>query len=245
MAPHPGGLRAAVRISGLTRAFGERLILDHLDLDIAEGEFVALLGRSGSGKSTVLRALADLDHDATGSGTIEAPERRSVIFQDARLLPWKRVRDNVLLGLDRRDAARAAAALAEVELTDRADAWPYELSGGEQQRVALARSLLREPQLILADEPFSALDALTRLKMQDLLRDLIARHRPAVLLVTHDVDEAIALADRIILLDGGRLVLDLPVDLPTNPRERTRTAADIRAALLERLGVKRLDAHDA
>lgn len=227
-----------VRIRGLSRTFGERTILQAIDLDIARGEFVALLGRSGSGKSTVLRALAGLDYDVEGAGDIDVPEERSVIFQDARLLPWKRVRDNVILGLDRKAEARADAALGEVGLTERADAWPFELSGGEQQRAALARSLLREPKLILADEPFSALDALTRIRMQQLLKDLVARHRPAVLLVTHDVDEAINLADRIIVLDEGYLTEDITVDLPAEAGARELRIAALRRTLLAALGVK-------
>jgi sulfonate transport system ATP-binding protein len=198
---------------GLTRAFGERKVLDALDIGIAPGEFVALLGRSGSGKSTLLRALARLDYDVTGEGELFIPAKVSVVFQDSRLLPWRRVLDNVVLG--RRDAGarqRAVDALAEVGLAGRERAWPNELSGGEQQRVALARALVGEPQLLLADEPFGALDALTRIKMHDLLRELCRRHRPAVLLVTHDIDEALTLADRVVVLEEGRIAFDLRPD---------------------------------
>jgi sulfonate transport system ATP-binding protein len=199
----------AVHIERLTRRFGDRVVLDSLDLDIAPGEFVALLGRSGSGKSTLLRALAQLDHDGTGEGTLRVPANRAVVFQDSRLLPWARVLDNVVLGLREPDArARGLAALDEVGLGGRERAWPNELSGGEQQRVALARSLVRSPELLLADEPFGALDALTRIRMHELLRVLYERHRPAVLLVTHDVDEAMSLADRVLVLDEGRIVAD-------------------------------------
>ncbi|WP_432493971.1 ABC transporter ATP-binding protein [Kineococcus gypseus] len=239
MATLPGGLTApAVRTRGLVRRFGGRTVLDSLDLDLAPGEFTALLGRSGSGKSTLLRALARIDHEAEGSGAIEEPGDVSVVFQDSRLLPWLRVLDNVVLGLRGADAReRGRHALAEVGLAGRERTWPHQLSGGEQQRVALARSLVREPALLLADEPFGALDALTRLRMHDLLRELHARHRPAVLLVTHDVDEAIALADRVLVLVDGRLGLDVPVDLPTpRPREDPRAAA-LRARLLGALGV--------
>jgi sulfonate transport system ATP-binding protein len=220
-----------VRVRGLVRRFTLRGVLNGLDLDIARGEFVALLGRSGSGKSTLLRALADLDHEAQGSGEIVRPERLSVVFQDARLLPWKRVLDNVVLGLDGADAdARGLRALEEVELGGRARSWPYELSGGEQQRVALARSLVREPHLLLADEPFGALDALTRIRMHALLRRLSEIHNPAVLLVTHDVDEAIALADRVVVLEGGRLAANL-----ITPRVGRRVDPDDAAALKDRL----------
>ncbi len=241
MATHAGGLTrpgTAVRIRGLHRSFGEHRVLDDLDLDIAPGEFVAILGRSGSGKSTLLRALAGLDHDVTGSGEISAPDNLSVVFQDARLLPWARVLENVLLGArDGWARARAQQALVEVGLAGRERSWPNELSGGEQQRVALARSLVREPALLLADEPFGALDALTRIRMHGLLRRLRERHQPAVLLVTHDVDEAVALADRVVVLDQGRLAVDLPVE-PAGPRAHDEPAARrLRTTLLAHLGV--------
>ncbi|MEU5153736.1 ABC transporter ATP-binding protein [Glycomyces sp. NPDC021274] len=251
MATHTGGLTAAtaVRICDLHRSFtDDRPVLSGLDLHIAPGEFVALLGRSGSGKSTLLRALAGLDRvaegrastgaDAKGTGSIEVPEQVSVIFQDSRLLPWQRVLRNVVIGLEGPNAKeRGREALAEVGLAGRERAWPRELSGGEQQRTALARSLVREPQLLLADEPFGALDALTRIKMHGLLRALHERHRPAVLLVTHDVDEAIALADRVLVLDSGHLRTERRVDLdgPRNPSD-PRFAA-IRTELLAALGL--------
>jgi len=190
MATHPGGLitevRPAVRTKRLVRKFGDRIILKELDLTIAPGEFTALLGRSGSGKSTLLRAVARLDHTVEGSGELTVPERVSLSFQDSRLLPWLRVLDNVILGLRGPGAReRGLTALEEVGLAGRDRSWPHELSGGEQQRAALARALVREPELLLADEPFGALDALTRIKMHGLLRELYERHRPAVLLVTH------------------------------------------------------------
>jgi len=225
-----------VRVRALARRFTVKGVLANVDLEIDRGEFVALLGRSGSGKSTLLRALAGIDFEAIGNGLIEAPDRISVVFQDARLLPWMRVIDNVILGLNGADArARGATALAEVELGDRASAWPHELSGGEQQRVALARALVREPELLLADEPFGALDALTRLRMQALVRRLVERHRPAVLLVTHDVDEAIHLADRIVVLEDGRISAELR--RPLDPPARAQALAPLRARLLGLLGV--------
>lgn len=234
--------RPAVRIHGLERSFEDRKVLDGLELDIREGEFVALLGRSGSGKSTLLRALAGLDHHVDGKGVLSAPANVSVVFQDARLLPWKRVLDNVLLGLTGPDAReRARAALAEVGLADREEAWPVELSGGEQQRVSLARSLVRDPELLLADEPFGALDALTRIRMHKLLRKLCERHRPAVLLVTHDVDEAIELADRVAVLEDGRITADVPVDIEGPRRHGTPDYAALREGLLKRLGVEPAD----
>lgn len=240
MAQDPGRLSrpSVVQAHGLTRRYGERTIIDGVDLQIGRGEFVALLGRSGSGKSTFLRALAGLDHGVSGSGRLDTPEAVSVVFQDARLLPWKRVVDNVALGLGgAAPRERALAALAEVELTPRAQAWPMQLSGGEQQRAALARSLVRAPDLLLLDEPFGALDALTRLRMQALLLDLCARHQPAVLLVTHDVDEAIHLAQRVLVLDEGRFIVDLTIDLPSDPARRELRFAEVRLQLLTSLGV--------
>jgi sulfonate transport system ATP-binding protein len=239
MAPHADQLTSAgVRIRGLTRRFGGHVVLDGVDLEIAAGEFVALLGRSGSGKSTMLRALAGLDYDVAGDGDLEIPERVSVVFQDSRLLPWRRVLANVILGLGVADArTRGVRALAEVGLEGRERAWPNELSGGEQQRVALARSLVGEPQLLLADEPFGALDALTRIRMHGLLRDLCKRHRPAVLLVTHDVDEAVQLADRIVVLDGGRIAVDVRLELPEPRSHRDAAFQETRELLLKALGV--------
>ncbi|MEU2369261.1 ABC transporter ATP-binding protein [Streptomyces pseudogriseolus] len=233
MAPHAQQLtRPAVRLRGLTRSFEGRTVLDGLDLDLPAGQFTALLGHSGSGKSTLLRAIAGIDHGVAGSGTLTAPERVSVVFQDSRLLPWRRVLPNVLLGLDGKDAEeRGRAALAEVGLAGRERAWPSELSGGEAQRAALARSLVREPELLLADEPFGALDALTRIKMHGLLRQLWERHRPSVLLVTHDVDEAIVLADRVLVLSRGRIEVDLAVE------REGGSHGEYRARLLHALGV--------
>ncbi|WP_031476834.1 ABC transporter ATP-binding protein [Streptomyces bicolor] len=233
MAPHTEQLtRPAVQLRGLTRSFDGRTVLDGIDLDIPAGQFTALLGHSGSGKSTLLRAVAGLDHEVAGSGQLSAPERVSVVFQDSRLLPWRRVLDNVLLGLDGKEAVRKGReALAEVGLEGRERAWPNELSGGEAQRAALARSLVREPELLLADEPFGALDALTRIRMHGLLRELWERHRPSVLLVTHDVDEAIVLADRVLVLERGRIGLDLTIDRDAHAR------GEYRGRLLAALGV--------
>jgi sulfonate transport system ATP-binding protein len=229
-------MKPVVCVRGLERGYDGKAVLDNLDLDIAPGEFVALLGRSGSGKSTFLRALADIDTEVSGSGMVVVPEGLAVVFQDARLLPWARVLDNVVLGLAGGDArARGRTALAEVELAGRERAWPGELSGGEQQRVALARALVRKPQLLLADEPFGALDALTRLKMHALLRRLCAAHQPAVLLVTHDVDEAIALADRVLVLEQGRIAADI-VTRGTAPAALRHTLLGLLGATQELAG---------
>ena len=244
MASHTGQLTPAVRVENLHRSFNEAGgVLNGLDLEIPPGEFVALLGRSGSGKSTLLRALAGLDRGVAGHGRIEVPERVSVVFQDSRLLPWKRLLDNVVLGLRSDDAAeRGSETLTEVGLAGRERAWPHELSGGEQQRASLARSLVRDPQLLLADEPFGALDALTRIRMHTLLRKLCEVHQPAVLLVTHDVDEAIVLADRVIVLDGGVVRHDARIDLGTRRSQADPAFARLRAQLLGELGVE--DDHD-
>lgn len=224
-----------VRLRGFHRRFGDNAVIEDLDLDIAPGEFVALLGRSGSGKTTLLRTLAGLD--TVVDQDVQVPSSRAVVFQDARLLPWKRVWRNVALGLrgaNKRD--RAEAALREVGLGHRLEAWPLTLSGGEAQRVALARALVREPTLLLLDEPFSALDALTRLRMHDLVLDLWQAHRPAMLMVTHDVDEAIALADRVLVLDKGRIVAEERIPAPRGTR--AELTHSLRHRLLDVLGGK-------
>ncbi|PZU51085.1 MAG: sulfonate ABC transporter ATP-binding protein [Sphingomonas sp.] len=226
-----------VRLRGLTRAFNGVNILNGIDLDIRAGEFVALLGRSGSGKTTLLRALGDLDRGY--SGELSAPAARAIAFQEARLLPWKRVWENVALGLSgTAPRHRAEAALREVGLAHRLDAWPATLSGGEAQRTALARALVREPRLLLLDEPFAALDALTRMRVHGLVEALWKEHRPAVLLVTHDVDEALLLADRVLILDTGHIALDIEIGLD-RPRHTDSTAfQQLRHTLLRGLGVE-------
>jgi sulfonate transport system ATP-binding protein len=233
----PGTVEPVVRLRNFTRRFGENTIIEGLDLEIGPGEFIALLGRSGSGKTTLLRTLAGLD-DARGQD-ITVPGSRAVVYQDARLLPWKKVWRNVALGLRGGNVrARAEKALAEVGLSHRLDAWPLTLSGGEAQRTALARALVREPELLLLDEPFAALDALTRYRMHDLVLALWRTHRPAVLLVTHDVDEAIALADRILVLDGGRIVAEERIGAQRG--ERSGFTPRLRETVLGRLGVERV-----
>ncbi|RVB73362.1 MULTISPECIES: ABC transporter ATP-binding protein [unclassified Mesorhizobium] len=226
---------AVVKVEGLVRRFSGHDVLRGVDLDIRRGEFVALLGKSGSGKSTILRALAGLDDGADGAGRITVPPRRSVLFQDSRLLPWKSVIENVTLGLDGPDVReRALSALREVELQHRISAWPKTLSGGEQQRVALARSLVRSPDLLLADEPFSALDALTRIRMQRLLLELCRRHQPSVLFVTHDVEEALRLADRVLIISDGVVSSNHEVAAARTSLDRSEK---LRNEILERLGV--------
>jgi sulfonate transport system ATP-binding protein len=248
--PTAAAAAPVLQLRGCSRRFGSHTVLDRLDLAIAAGEFVALLGRSGSGKTTLLRTLAGLDKVTEGEAKI--PTARAVVFQEPRLLPWKRVWQNVLMGLDTGalggpKAARGLAfrALAEVGLEHRVDAWPATLSGGEAQRAALARALVREPQLLLLDEPFASLDALTRIRMHALVAALWQAHRPAVLLVTHDVDEAIALADRVLVLADGHLVAEQRITLPRKRNPATPEFAALRRHFLESLGVDVDDAAES
>ncbi|POR51555.1 sulfonate transport system ATP-binding protein [Paraburkholderia eburnea] len=219
----------AVSVRGLQRRYGTRVVIDALDLDIRQGEFVALLGESGCGKTTLLRSLAGLDKP--DAGQIRAPDRPSVVFQEHRLLPWATLWENVALGHESSiGRAGASRALAEVGLAGREQDWPRNLSGGQAQRVALARALVRDPALLLLDEPFAALDALTRIKMHGLVKELVARHSPGVLIVTHDVDEALALADRILVMRAGRIAASF------EPKDHTPQA--LRLTLLQELGVQ-------
>jgi sulfonate transport system ATP-binding protein len=229
--------RLAVHVQGLAKAFGDQTILAGVDLEIRRGEFVVLLGASGTGKTTLLRILAGLER--ADRGLVRVPQVRTTVYQEPRLVASMRVASNVSIGQPRGASTRQAAqrALAEVGLASHARAWPATLSGGEAQRVALARALVREPELLLLDEPFAALDALTRLQMQDLVGTLFAVHQPAVLLVTHDVDEAVRLAHRVLVLRAGRFALDVPIEAPF-PRDRNASAfLEHRRQLLSALGV--------
>ncbi|MFC7737053.1 ABC transporter ATP-binding protein [Roseomonas sp. GCM10028921] len=228
----------AVSVRGLTRRFGSNTVLHGLDLNLEPGSFTALLGRSGSGKTTLLRTLAGLDL-VPGDAEIRLPEAVAAVFQEPRLLPWKRVWNNVALGLPGREVkARAERALSEVGLARHRDAWPATLSGGEAQRVALARALVREPRLLLLDEPFAALDALTRIRMHALVLDLWRAHGPTTLIVTHDVDEAVLLADRVLVLDAGRIAADIPVEIPRPRSHGDARFVALRRRLLSELGVE-------
>ncbi|MFK4226452.1 ABC transporter ATP-binding protein [Streptomyces sp. NPDC019890] len=228
--------QAGVVVEKVVRQFGDRVVLDHLDLTIADEELVVLLGPSGCGKSTLLRVLAGLDRP--DGGLVEVPAKRAIVFQADRLLPWQRVLRNVTLGLYGPDAERRARdVLAEVGLSGREKAWPKELSGGEAQRVSLARALVSEPELVLLDEPFAALDAITRLRMHDLVRALRSKHHAAMLLVTHDVDEAIALADRIVVMSNGRIGTSHHVRISAADREASVAREELRSTLLHDLGL--------
>jgi sulfonate transport system ATP-binding protein len=228
-------------IEGIRKAFGEREVLKGIDLHIPAGQFVAVVGRSGCGKSTLLRLLAGLDAPSggallAGKGSLAAVrDDTRLMFQDSRLLPWKRVIDNVGLGLSGDWKPKAREALAAVGLAERAQEWPAALSGGQKQRVALARALIHQPRLLLLDEPLGALDALTRIEMQQLIERLWQQHGFTVLLVTHDVAEAVAIADRVILIEDGEIGLDLSVDLP-RPRQRgSARLAALEAEVLNRV----------
>jgi sulfonate transport system ATP-binding protein len=221
----------ALLIEGLSKSFGDRRVLSELDLVIPAGQLLAIVGRSGCGKSTLLRLIAGLDRASGGTISIGGAHVQSLqpnvrlLFQDARLLPWHRVLGNV--GIARADGWRetAAAALADVGLADRANDWPAVLSGGQSQRVALARALVSRPGVLLLDEPFGALDALTRMEMHRLLERIWREHGFTTVLITHDVAEAVALADRVIVIRDGRIALDIPVDLPRPRREAADTSA--------------------
>jgi NitT/TauT family transport system ATP-binding protein len=250
--PEPETVGASLDMQGVSHGFllhGEVLpVLQDVSLRVAPGEFVALLGPSGCGKSTLLRLVAGLDAPRRGRIVVDEAEvngpdpSRVVVFQDPTLFPWRTVWENAALGLQaqgrlRQSRGRVDAALALVGLTQFAKAYPHQLSGGMAQRAALARALVREPRLLLLDEPFASLDALTRIRMHDLVLNLWGAHAPAVLIVTHDVDEAISLADRVLVLDGGRIAAQERIDLP-RPRDGSAGFQAIRRRLLGHLGVE-------
>ncbi|MEC5384934.1 ATP-binding cassette domain-containing protein [Uliginosibacterium sp. H3] len=226
----------ALSVRGVHKRYGEREVLKGINLDIKPGEFVAIVGRSGCGKSTLLRLIAGLESGQEGQllydgSATDNRDATRIMFQDSRLLPWKRVGDNVALGLPPHEYINAEYVLGQVGLRDRRNEWPARLSGGQRQRVALARALVHKPRLLLLDEPLGALDALTRIEMHTLIESLWRESGFTALLVTHDVSEAIVLADRVVLIDEGRITLDERIDLP-RPRNRGSAAF---AALEERV----------
>ncbi|MCU0925500.1 MAG: ATP-binding cassette domain-containing protein [Hydrogenophaga sp.] len=229
----PAGVR--LQLKALSKRYGEREVLRHNQLTIEPGEFVAIVGRSGCGKSTLLRLIAGLEDASSGELLLNGQPVRGlhadtrIMFQDARLLPWKRVLDNVALGLPRERRQDAEVVLSQVGLGDRLNDWPARLSGGQRQRVSLARALVHRPNLLLLDEPLGALDALTRIEMHELIEGLWKRNGFTALLVTHDVQEAVALADRVVLIEDGAIALDEPVPLP-----RPRSRGDARFAAIEK-----------
>ncbi|MBC7391987.1 MAG: ATP-binding cassette domain-containing protein [Variovorax sp.] len=234
-----GGVRLEIR--GVHKRYGAREVLRNTQIDIAPGQFIVIVGRSGCGKSTLLRLVAGLE--PASDGTLSTNGRKidglhddtRIMFQEARLLPWRRVLDNVTLGLPAALRSRGREVLAQVGLADREHEWPARLSGGQRQRVALARALVHHPRLLLLDEPLGALDALTRIEMHRLIENLWQQHRFTALLVTHDVQEAVALADRVILIEDGRIALDENIAL-ARPRSQGDPAfAAIEKRILDRV----------
>jgi sulfonate transport system ATP-binding protein len=234
----PAGLH--IRIA--SKHYGAREVLRHIDLRLNPGEIISLTGASGCGKSTLLRIVAGLERDYRGGISLDGEklegidERVRFIFQEPRLLPWLNVAANVAFAEDDGKSQAAVAAsphvrqlLAEVGLLDYSAALPKELSGGQAQRVAIARGLFRQPRVLLLDEPFSAVDAFTRIKLQELLLRLADEHGFTVLLVTHDVDEAIHLSDRVLVIGDGRISAEIPVHA-ARPRERHHESVAIRDA---------------
>jgi sulfonate transport system ATP-binding protein len=234
-----GGLKLEVR--GVHKRYGAREVLRNTQLSIEPGQFIAIVGRSGCGKSTLLRLVAGLEPPsegtlATDGKTIDGlHDDTRIMFQEARLLPWRRVLDNVALGLPAALRGRSREVLAQVGLADRENEWPARLSGGQRQRVALARALVHHPRLLLLDEPLGALDALTRIEMHRLIESLWQAHRFTALLVTHDVQEAVALADRVILIEDGRIALDEHIGLPRPRSQGDPAFAAIEKRILDRV----------
>lgn len=228
------GQGVKISIEQIEKRFGEKTVLKDLSLHIEAGEFVVIVGKSGSGKSTLLRLAAGLDEPTTGEIAFndipvkESQENVTMMYQDSRLLPWKSVIKNVGLGLKGKWKEKAEETLDHVGLLQYKDVWPSTLSGGQQQRVALARALIHQPSLLLLDEPLSALDALTRMEMQNLIESLWLEQGFTAILVTHDVREAVKLGDRIVLIEDGAITLDIK-----NPAKRPREYSDMSLALIE------------
>jgi sulfonate transport system ATP-binding protein len=239
------GAGAPLCLRGVTKRFGDHQVLQGIDLDIRPGQFVAIVGRSGCGKSTLLRLLAGLDQPTSGVIEIDGlvsgwTDHVRLMFQEPRLLPWQHVAANVEVGLSHTPTGanrrrQAIEALAQVGLSGRETAWPAVLSGGQKQRVALARALVSHPRILAFDEPLGALDALTRIEMQALIEQVWQDKGFTAIVVTHDVSEAVALADRILLLDAGRVDMDVTVDLPRPRRRGDPAAAAIEGQILVRL----------
>ncbi len=236
-----GGRGVRLEIRGLSKKYGERQVLQHTELAIEPGEFVAIVGRSGCGKSTLLRLVAGLEKATQGTIRLDGRDVKGlsddtrIMFQDARLLPWRRVIDNVTLGLAKGGQAAAAAVLGQVGLAERLPDWPAKLSGGQRQRVSLARALVHNPRLLLLDEPLGALDALTRIEMHQLIEGLWQRNGFTALLVTHDVQEAVALADRVILIEDGRIALDERIDIARPRRHDDPRFGELENRILNRV----------
>ena len=233
---------AQVKVMGLTKTYGSNQVLQSLDLEIAPGEFVVVVGRSGGGKSTLLRIVAGFERPTDGGVLMDGEPLKGrnrcarVMFQNPRLLPWETVVENVGLGLNKKDwRQKAEKALKQVGLAQRALDWPAVLSGGQKQRVALARALVREPRLLMLDEPLGALDALTRIEMQRLIETIWQEKKFTAFLITHDVDEAVMLGDRILLIDNGQITMDTRVSLPRPRKRKDQEFVTLAEKVLERL----------
>lgn len=227
-------------LHGITKQFNDHKVLKGVDLTVSPGEFIAIVGRSGCGKSTLLRIISQLDSPTSGTVAIDGQQVKAsetpvkFLFQEPRLLPWKRIWENVALFASDHSRAAALESLALVGLADRADEFQGILSGGQKQRVALARALVSDPKILLLDEPLGALDALTRMEMQALIERLWAEKGITALLVTHDVSEAVYLADRVILIEDGEITMDQPIEL-ARPRERDQSFAYYEQKILDRV----------
>ena len=234
---------ASITLTGLEKSFGGNRVLRGINLHIPAGQFVAVIGKSGCGKSTLLRVLMGLDEPTEGAirfgSTADGATRPNarIVFQEPRLLPWLSVAENVVVGLgdkvDKRIALKeAAAVLSEVQLAEKTGEWPSRLSGGQRQRVALARALVSKPGVLALDEPLGALDALTRISMQELINRVWRELGFTTVLVTHDVSEAVHLADRVIVLEEGRIALDLAIPYPHPRRHGNAALAELEGKLL-------------
>ena len=229
-----------IQLKNLSKYYGDVCVLNNLNLEVKPGEFLAIVGRSGCGKSTLLKLIAELEEVTSGeillidNHTTQPVTTKDVrvMFQDARLLPWRSVQQNVQLGLTKNLYAKADSLLDAVGLTQKAKLWPAQLSGGQKQRVAFARALVHQPRILLLDEPLGALDALTRLEMQALIERLWLQHGFTTILVTHDVSEAVQLADRVILLDSGHIAQQYQINLP-RPRKRNHAFNDLEQQVLK------------
>jgi sulfonate transport system ATP-binding protein len=230
-----------IESQNIIKKFGNTQVLKDLNLMINPGEFVCVVGRSGCGKSTFLRLLAGLEKVSSGEILLDGDRTNGVhpdiriMFQDSRLLPWRTVIQNVALGLPKESYDLALDALKEVGLSDKANEWPANLSGGQKQRVALARALVHKPRLLLLDEPLGALDALTRIEMQSLIERIWQEHKFTVLLVTHDVSEAVILGDKVVLIEEGKITLNLDINLPRQRERGTAQFAELEGNILSRV----------
>lgn len=238
MSKKEDGLR--IEVKNLNKSFGTLSVLENIDLTMDKGEFVAIVGRSGCGKSTMLRLISGLEKPTSGNIYTGGEEVKGAnsdirfVFQEARLLPWKSVLNNVRIGAPNGDKNIAGNALISVGLEDKAKQWPITLSGGQKQRVALARALAGRPKVLLLDEPLGALDALTRIEMQNLIESLWLEQGFTAVLVTHDVSEAVRLADRVIIMDHHKIALDEKITL-ARPRERGNDFVYFEQRILKRV----------